>query len=153
MSGSQDENFVDVSLDSTLDDIETLPGFSTWPTGVYHVGVDDGFEEKDVNGKKAMTLNVRLMTVEQIVRENLEAGEEEPKPGDITGFMWMMQNKFGASSMKDFMKPIGENMGTTRLREIVENSKGIELMLVIARRRDRKDKETWRMQAKRVVVV
>lgn len=119
---------VDIDM-MTLDDIADLPAFGNWPSGAYHVRLDDGIESKNVNDKPVRSCNVVLVAALEISGQ-LDAGEAEPKPGDTEGFMWQMDNEMGRGFYKQFLAPIGEKLGTKSIAEIQSGCKGLELMIV-----------------------
>lgn len=131
-----------IDLDASLDDIDDLPGFVTFPTGAFVVVLEKGFEQKKINDHLAFEMAMTLKSVEELNPENLDEGEEPPKAGDIATIAFMMDNEFGAGKFKEAAKPIRAATDASTVREIVEASKGLELLVVVKRRKGKKGSES-----------
>lgn len=127
-----------IDLDASLDDIDDLPGFVSFPTGAYIVVLEKGIESKKINEHPALEAAMTLKEVSELLAENLEEDEDLPKPGDIATQSFMLDNEYGAGNFKAFAKPIKEATGATSIREVMEASKGMELIVVIKRRMGKK---------------
>jgi hypothetical protein len=131
-----------IDLDADLDDIDDLPSFSAWPTGAYVVVLDKGIESKKVNDHPCLEVSFTLKEVAELNSEHLDEGEDPPKEGDISSILFMMDNAIGAGSFKEFAKPIAEVAGSSKVRAIVETSKGLEMLIVVKRRKGKKGTES-----------
>lgn len=139
-----------INMDMSLDEIEDLPGFITFPSGAYRVTLKEGFEEKKINEHPAIEM---AMTLEEILELTDPVPEEEqPKIGDVCTSSFMLDNKFGAGNLKEVLRPISAALGVSKLGEIVAGSKGLQLMVVIKRTYD-KEKDRHYANVKQVQVL
>ena len=127
-----------IDLDASLDDIDDLPGFKALPTGAYLVLLEKGFELKDVNKHPAFELAMTVKEVLEVLPDNLEEGEDEPKVGDIATQVFMRDNEYGMGMFKEVAKPISKATGASSVREIIEASKGLELIVAVKRKKGKK---------------
>lgn len=146
-----EDNFTPISLDANLDDIDTLPGFVTPPSGAYIVTLHKGLEEKKIGEHPALEASLSINQVVEL-SEQLGAGEEAPKEGDMFSLAFMLDNKIGAGMLKDFVKPLGEKLGTSNLRQIAEGCKGMQILVVVSRTFD-KEKQRHYIKHKRVAII
>lgn len=130
-----------LSDNATLDDIDDLPEFKAWPTGAYIVTLTEGFEAKVINEHPARELKMELKEVQEIKPEDLNEGEEQPKPGDVCSTLFLLDNETGAGFLKAAAKPLAEFLGTKSLSEIFTKTKGM-VCLVMLKREYKKDKVT-----------
>jgi hypothetical protein len=137
-----------ISMDMSLDDIEDLPGFVVFPSGAYHVVLENGMAQKDINNHKALEAPLKLVEVLEI-SEPLGEGEEQPKAGDVCTISFMLDNKFGVGKMKEFISPIAKKLGLSTVGDVVNQSKGLHMMIVIKRTYD-KDKDRHYANFKKV---
>lgn len=139
--GMDSTSFTPIDLDSTLDDIEDLPSFKSLPTGAYTVRLENGLEHKKINDHPAISVAMTVTAVMELAGE-LDTGEDPPKIGDIATVGFLLDNEIGAGFFKSFAKPLSESLGTKSIRGLIEQSKGLELMVVVKRisgKGDRKD--------------
>lgn len=154
---SDTEDFKPISLDTTLDDIEDLPQFTVFPSAAYHVKLNKGITDKTrdpkefINEHPAVTVEMTLVSPAEIDAKNMQRGEAPPAVGDIASLMFMTDNKMGAGQMKNFLSPIGEHMGTRNMREIIEQSVGLELVIVLVRTFNKKDDKYYQRFSKLMV--
>lgn len=144
MSDAKKELSLD--LDSSLDDIDDLPAFISFPTGAYHVVLEKGVAGDEKTGgfkligdHRALDMAMTLKDIVEFNEENLDEGEEPPKPGDIATQPYMMDNEYGAGNFKKDMSCFRAT-GASTVREIMAASQGAELLVVIKRRKGKKDK-------------
>jgi hypothetical protein len=138
---------IDNLLDATLDDIADLPEFKPYPAGVHRVLVT--FETKEVNKEFCIEVNCKLIETIELP----ELGEEAPEPGATANVLCMMSNEFSAGKFKKMAKPIGEALGTRSLREIVEQTKDLECIILTSIRVDKEDKDKKYMNIQDLQVV
>jgi len=128
------DSIVNFDLDGgTLDDISDLPSFGAFPTGAYLVNLAKGIEFKKINEHPAMTVEMALVSVEELKEESLDEGELPPKEGDIATAAFLMDNETGQGFYKRFADPIYKHLGVSRHREAIEQSKGLQLLVVMKR--------------------
>lgn len=140
-----------LSLDTSLDDIEDLPGFVVFPSGAYSIVLEEGMAEKDINEHKALEVPMKLVETLEMT-DQLGEGETAPMVGDICTISFMLDNKFGVGKLKEFVKPIAEKLGLKTVAEVVSQSKGLQLMVIIKRTYD-KDKDRYYANFKKITVL
>lgn len=147
-----DENTVDVvGLGASLDDIEDLPSFATFPTGSYVINLVNGIERKEINEKIAAEVSMVLKDIVELDPNNLDKDEAPPKIGDIGSVAYMLANKFGVGRYKeDWLAPLSKVLNTKVLGEIEAGSKGLDLLIVIKRITSKKDADKQYMQIKKL---
>lgn len=140
-----------LSLDTALDDIEDLPGFVVFPSGAYSVVLEEGMSEKAINEHPALEVPMKLVEVLEMT-EQLGEGETAPMVGDVCTISFMLDNKFGVGKMKEFVGPISKKLGLRTVAEVIAQSKGLVLMVIIKRTYDR-DKDRYYANFKKVVLL
>lgn len=125
---------MDISLDSTLDDLADLKGFDPPLTGSYKVVFDDlDIRALSVtDSRKAGFLN---FTIQQVMElgEQPDAGTEPPKEGGNMQFMSLLDNEIGQGVFKKNVAVLAEKLGTKNMREIKTRGKGMVMLLVVKR--------------------
>jgi hypothetical protein len=136
---ARDPNFVPVNLDTALDDIASLPEFRTFPPGAYLVVLEDGIEQKEVNEHPSLEVKMKLLEIVELDEKNLDArtAEEPPKVDDSCTLLFNLDNEIGAGMLKKFMQPLAKELGYTQVREVVENSRGLKLLVILGRSYDK----------------
>lgn len=148
---------MDMTLDAsslqTLDDIEELPGFLQLPTGVYRVSLPEGVQRKDINDHESAVLHCVVEETLELKEGDLEFGEKAPKKGDICDFAFMLDNKVGASNYKSQVaSPLSEHLSTRNLAAIETGCKGMQVMLVVAREKNKESGKSY-CRIKRLMVI
>lgn len=149
---AEEKYFTGVDLDMDLDDIDDLPTFACFPTGAYMVVLAEGIVDKNINEHPAFSVPMTLKEILELHPENLEKNEateemeEMPKIGDIATVAFMRDNEVGAGFFKEFAKPIAKHLGTSNIRAIIDQSKGLELMVVLKREAGKKENADRRYQ-------
>lgn len=136
-----------LSLDATLDDIEALPAFVTLPTGAYKIVLPEGIQEKTINDGHYFDIQMKLLQTPgpgEVDTSSFEFGESAPKEGDITNFLFDRQHKAGQARFSDFCAPIASKFNTKSIRELMEKSKGLEMLIIVKRE---KNKESGKLYA------
>lgn len=111
-------------LDANLDDLADLPEFGVYPAGAHKVTI--GFEQKEVNGKSCIEAKFNLI-------EHLELSDPTAKPmqtGAQGSVLYMLDNEFGQGALKKVLTPLAAALGVTRLGDVIEQAKGMEVTLV-----------------------
>jgi hypothetical protein len=127
-----------VDDDFLLDDIEDMPGFVTPPTGAYSVCLEKGIEVKDINNSSYYEVAMTIKELLEVQEKNLEDGESMPKIGDIASMIFKRDNEFGMSNFKKFARSIAEKFGVKSIGDIRNASKGLDMIVVIKRKYDKK---------------
>jgi hypothetical protein len=126
-------------LDTTLDDIDDLPSFKSFPTGSYEVVLENGLEYKKVGEHPAIQVAMTCAGVKEITGK-LDEGEDPPKVGDVATVAFLMDNEIGAGFFKNFAKPLQVHLGAASIRELLTASKGLDLLVVVKRISGKGDK-------------
>lgn len=137
---------LDNLLDSTLDNLADLPEFSIYPAGAHRVTVE--FEQKEVNKHPSIEAKFKLL-------ETLELADPTaptPAAGTESSMLFMMDNPFGQGKFKEVIKPIAAHLGVTSIREALEGSKGMEVV-VVTKVRQNKEKTASYMDVVSLQVV
>ena len=110
---------LDTDLDTlTMDAIEDMPAFMPLPTGAFLLtGLK--WEQKDVNEKPVLEVALKLSEVLELAATDLEADEKAPEPGSEHNFMFMLNNKFGLASLKEFLAPIAVKHGVGKIPDLL----------------------------------
>lgn len=138
---------VDDLLDVTLDDLEDLPEFKPFPAGAHRALAS--FEQKEINGKTAVELTLKLLeTIEQS-----DPQEEASKPGDSCSTAFMLDNEYGRGNLKKCATPFGAALGFSSIREIIEGVKEVECVVVTSVRKDKNDPDKKYLNIKEIQVV
>ena len=138
---------LDTLLDSTLDDLEDLPEFKPFSAGTHRCLAS--FETKEINGKSAVELSLEMV-------ESLELADPQdsmPKQGDKSNTMFMLDNEFGRGALKKAAIPFGEALGVSTIRDIIEQTKSIECVVVTSLRTDKNDASKKYLQVKEIGIV
>lgn len=138
---------LDSLLDATLDDLEDLPSFQPFAPGVHRVFAT--FEQKDINKKPAIELIfVMVETVELADPE-----DEPPKAGDTSNTMFMLDNEYGRGNLKKCTAPFSAALNLSTIRDVVEQVKNVECLIVSSIRVDKNDPDKKYLNVKEIQVV
>ncbi len=132
-------------LDAQLDDLADLPEFGTYPNGAHKVIID--WETKEVNNHPAVSLKFKLI-------ETLEMSNPADTPltaGAEGNVLYMLDNEFGQGALKKDIKPLAAATGAGSLRDIMEQSKGMEVTIV-TKSRQNKDKTATYNGIQKIIV-
>jgi hypothetical protein len=135
----------DFMLDDSMsiDDIDDMPGFEAIPAGQYKFALNEGIISDALpDGRAIFRMPATIMEVLGIVDDTITESEH-PKPGQEVGFMFMRTTKFGAANYKAVAKVISEVVGSKVVSEINEGSKGVELIILVSKTQNKKDKTRW----------
>lgn len=143
------ENDIDVNM--SLDDIEDLPGYVTFPTGAFLVSLDKGIEEKTINDRNYFSVEATLKHIIELDDKALAEGEVPPKTGDVQSFLFGRKHLVAMASFKTFCAPIAKKFGLSTIREVIEISKGLDLLIIGVRKSKSKDGEIqYNFQPKKI---
>ena len=124
---SEDKDFM-LTDDMELDEIEDLPSFEAWATGMYKVVLEDGVVEDTINDNPCFRIANTLKEIMHCEAED----EAKPKVGSELGILCMRNNKFGAATWKLYAKAIRMKFpDKTKVSEINEMSKGFECIILV----------------------
>ena len=141
---------LDSLLDSTLDDLEDLPSFRPFAAGAHKCTAT--FEQKEINGKPAIELKFKLIESLEMVDENLEE-KDMPKAGDESNTMFMLDNEFGRGNLKKCATPFAEALNLSSIRDVVEQVKEVECVIISSIRVDKNDPDKQYLNVKELQVV
>ena len=138
---------LDNLLDATLDDLEDLPEFKPYAAGAHKVLAT--FESKEINGKPAVELSFKYLECLELANPD----EAEPKEGDTSNTMCLLDNEYGRGNLKKLAAPFAEAMGFSSIREIVEGVKDVEVAIVTSLRKDKNNPDKVYLVVKEIQVV
>jgi hypothetical protein len=116
---------LDSLLDATLDDLADLPEFAPYPAGAHKVIIE--LESKEVN--KHPSIELKLKAIETL--ELADPTNSHPlAAGAESSVLFMLDNEFAQGSMKKVLRPLQEHLGVSSLRDIIAQSKGMEVTVV-----------------------
>jgi hypothetical protein len=116
---------LDSLLDATLDDLADLPEFAPYPAGAHKVTIE--LESKEVN--KHPSIELKLKAIETL--ELADPTNSQPlAAGAESGVLFMLDNEFAQGNMKKVLRPLQEHLGVSSLRDIITQSKGMEVTVV-----------------------
>lgn len=144
-----EENTVDIDnlLDATLDDLEDLPTFEPFPAGAHRVKIS--LETKEVNDHPSVEANCVMMETLELSNATSDTA---PKEGSTANCLYMLDNEFGRGAFKAIAKPLGEALNVASPREVIEQTKDIEVLIVTTIKHDKKN-DVNRMNIKELQVV
>jgi len=143
-----DATDIDNLLDATLDDLEDLPSFQPFPAGVHKVLAS--LNMADINGNQAVELSLKGMeTLELVDAANTVAIKE----GDSSNTIFMLNNEYGRGNLKKVCAPIGVALGTGVIREVIEQCKDLECVVITSIRTDKNDPDKKYLNIKELQVV
>ena len=139
-------NEMDALLDGTLDDLADIPEFKPFPGGAHTVTVS--WTVKEIAGQMCPELTCTYVSAVEL--DNPE--DVVPKAGDTCSVAYMFKrkdkttgkmvvNELGQGQFKEVIKSLGEHFPGANPREIMEASKGAEVMVVTKIRLDKRDKD------------
>jgi hypothetical protein len=132
----------EIDLDTNLDDIPELPGYTQLHSGAYIVVLADGIELVSLDDKNYFKCNLTVKEIGEL-SEKLEEGEKGPQVGDIQSYLFDRSHAVAMSNFKKFIaQPIGQAFGLKTTREVIEASKGVELA-ISGKRKYNKDKDQY----------
>lgn len=138
---------LDSLLDSTLDDLEDLPSFEPYPAGAHRVLAT--MEAKDIGGKPCVELSFKLLETMELA----DPSAKEPKAGDTANTLYMLDNEYGRGNLKKVAIPLGTALGVTSIREVVDQCKEVECVIITGLRKDKNDPDKRYLQVKELQVV
>ena len=143
-----DEKDFMLTDDMLIDDIEDLPSFECWPSGMYSVVLSQGIIETEIADapyfKAPLTLTAPGVDVEGQPTTVAVGSELE--------LLFQRGNKFGAANYKTFVRPIAQKMGVSKVSEVNEGCKGMELTILLNKRQSKRDKTKFFPQVMEVMV-
>ena len=119
-----------LGADFDMDDLADLPSFKAFPTGAYVVQLEKGLERKKVGEHDAVEAVLTLVEVGEVEADALSEGEALPNPGDKCNILFILGNEIGQGKLKEFVKPIKEQLGASGFAAIQQASVGLKLLLV-----------------------
>lgn len=138
---------LDNLLDVTLDDLEDLPSFQPFAPGVHRVLAS--FEQKEINGKAAIELTFTMVEPMELADPSMEP----PKPGDTSNTMFLLDNEFGRGNLKKCSAPFSSALQLKTLRDVIEQVKDVECLVVTSIRTDKSDPDKKYLNVKDIQIV
>lgn len=136
------ENFDDI-LDESLDDILDLPELRAFANGAHKAIITWHPKDHSDEAKKKPVYGLKLKLV-----ETLELADPNPDPEDViapgteTYTSYDMNHEvYGAPSFKALVAPLAEHFQTRSVKEILEKSNGMEVVVTTKQRFGKDDKK------------
>ena len=116
---------MDDLLDMNLDDLADMPEFLVPPAGAYAATIKS-ITKKEINKHPSFEVTFILNDVVELA----DATEKPPEKNAETSTAFMMDNEIGQGSFKEFLKPLAAHLGTGKVSEIIEQAKGLQILLL-----------------------
>lgn len=139
-------NALDNLLDATLDDLEDLPEFTPFKPGAHKVMAS--FEEKTINDKQAVELSFKLIETLELA----DSQDEKDAPGHTSSIAFLLDNEYGRGNLKKCSVPFGEALGLQTIRQIVEEVKDVECLILTTVRKDKNDPDRLYLNVKEIQI-
>ena len=138
---------IDNILDATLDDLEDLPESKPFPEGAHRALLT--LTAKEVNSKPAIEAVFKAVETVELAAPT----EDSPvKEGDEANVLYFMDNEFGQGKFKKIAKVLGEALNASSIREVVENTQSVEVLVITTKRANKKTGDVY-MDVKELQVV
>lgn len=134
-------------LDETLDDLEDLPSFKPYSPGAHRVLAT--FDTKEVNDSLCVDLSFKMLECLELSNPQ----DEAPKVGDVASTLFMLNNEFGRGKLKAIAKPFSEGLQLSTIRELTDEAKDVECVILTGIRTDKKDPDRKYLDVKEVQLV
>jgi hypothetical protein len=139
---------LDNLLDATLDDLEDLPTYNTYPPGGHKVSAT--LEAKQINSKDAIELSFKYIEVVEL--EGTDA--VEPKAGDESSTLFFLDNEYGRGNLKEALKAFLEFVGEgSTNRQIIEAVKDVECVILTSYGKNKNDPDKPYLNVKEIHVL
>jgi hypothetical protein len=125
-------------LDASLDDLADLPAFEVPPAGAYHATIIS-LESKTIGTHPAVEVKFKL-------NETMELNNPADKPvvnGTETSVAYMLDNDFGQGKFKEFLAPLSAHLGITKIRDVLAEAKGMDVVLVTKVRQNKEKTQSY----------
>jgi len=133
---------IDSLLDSTLDDLEDLPEFKVYPAGTHRCIMK--LEKKVIGeGEKAFpAIEAKLSYISP--EELADPAEEAPKAGDESNSVYNLTNPYGQGNLKKLLGGFAEQVGSTKLADIVAHfAEGVEVVVTTKIRKNKEKTQSY----------
>ena len=142
---------MDSLLDGTLDDLADIPEFRNFPVGVHRVKIEWNlaktipgvFKIKDQESSGLKTfIEMSMVAIETLelpagsTETPLEAGAKGQVSFDLT-------NEFAQGKFKELLKALASHYGSKSNRELLADSQGAEVAVVIKHRTSKDKTKTY----------
>lgn len=148
-----ESQFKPVDLDSDIDDLEDLPQFGVLRSGAYRVTLDEGFIETVISDKNFIKLPIVVSEVMELMDMKFDHKLPEPKVGDKAEFLFNLGSSTGQGFFKEAIAPISERTGIKKIRDVMSASKGMEALIMVKTKPDKKDEDVLRMNLAKLSLV
>ena len=139
---------LDNLLDATLDDLEDLPTYNTYPPGAHKVTAT--LESKNVSGKDAIELSFKYLEPIEL------AGSDSvsPNAGDESSTLFFLDNEYGRGNLKEALKSFLEFAGEgSTNRQIIEAVTDVECVILTSYGKNKNDPDKPYLNVKEIQVI
>ena len=134
---SNNENSLDSLLDISLDDIADLPEFLVLPAGAHRVTIN--FENKKIKEHPAVEVTLKVLETLELS----DPSETPPEVGAESSVAYMMDNEYGQGNFKKLAKVLCEHHGIGNIKQAIEASQGMEVLVVTKKRQNKEGTQTY----------
>lgn len=124
-------------LDMQLDQLADLPEFKVYPPGAHKVTVE--LEAKKIGEHPAVELKMAYREVVELANPT----DEVPAAGTECSVAFMLDNEFGQGNLKRVVTPLAKHFGVSKLDEVAEQLKGMEVTVVTKVRQNKEKTQTY----------
>ena len=143
---------LDIDLDTlSMEDIEDIAEIMPLPTGAYTLqGVS--FEQKEAGDHPLLEVKFKIVSVNELKNKELAKDEKVPEEGSETSFGYVTDNKFGLGSLKELLRPVAVQFGTSKVPDLLNILADGTQLNVIIKRTYNKDRERYYAKIKKVTL-
>ena len=131
---------INALLEGTLDDIEDLPQFKAFPTGLYVCILT--LEQKKIGDHPAIEAKFKLVDVKELS----DKSATPPNVGDTTNIAYMLDNKYGAGNLKVLLTAAAEKFGKKTNKDLISDCQNAEVTVIFDVRSGKGDKSDQEYQ-------
>ena len=128
---------LDALLDMSLDDLADLPEFKVFPAGAHKCTME--LTSKEINGTPAIELKLKLIETIELA----DPSEQAMAEGTESSVAFMLNNELGQGKFKAIAKILAGHFGCSTVAEVIEQSKGAEVLAVTKTRQNKEKTQTY----------
>lgn len=137
---------MDALLDGTLDDLADIPEFRNYPVGIHKVTIawdlnktiPGVFKVKDKEESGLKTFIELSMTALETIELPAGSNEAPLEAGAKAQLLFDLTNEFAQGKFKELLKSLAAHYGAKSNRELLADSQGAEVAVVIKHRTSKK---------------
>lgn len=142
---------MDALLDGTLDDLADIPEFRNYPIGVHRVTINwdlaktipGVFKVKDQESSGLKTFIELSMTALETMELPAGSTDTPLEAGAKAQLLFDLTNEFAQGKFKELLKSLAFHYGAKSNRELLADSQGAEVAVVIKHRTSKDKSKTY----------